>query len=94
MLTTDTQKNTAFAFAKRLGAVEPEAFALALARHFVATQEPITRARVAVAEDTWTRIGSHPHSFRRSGESTRTTTVIVDASRAAASCRASRTSSC
>ena len=56
-----------------------EDYALALARHFVATQEPITRARVHVAEDTWTRNGSHPNSFRRSGESTRTTTVIVDA---------------
>ena len=35
VLPTDTQKNTVYALARQLGAVEPEAFALALARHFV-----------------------------------------------------------
>ncbi len=79
VLATDTQKNTAFVLAKRLGPVPPEVYALALAQHFVTSQEPITRARVHVVEDTWTRNGSHPNSFRRSGESKRTTTVILDA---------------
>lgn len=78
VLATDTQKNTVYAFAKRLGGVEPETLGLALARHFVASQRPITRARVQVEEYAWTRIGSRPHSFSRSGEFTRVSTVIHD----------------
>jgi urate oxidase len=77
VLATDTQKNVVNVLAKRLGDVEPEAFALALARHFVAG--PITRARVAVDEYGWTRIGTHDHSFHRSGDLTRTTVVVLDA---------------
>ena len=78
VLATDTQKNTAFVFARTHGAGPVEAYALALAQHFVGTQEPITRARVHVDEVAWTRISDHPHSFTRSGDLTRTTTVIVD----------------
>ena len=37
VLPTDTQKNTVYAFAKRLGGVEPELLALGLAAHFVDT---------------------------------------------------------
>ncbi len=44
---TDTQKNPAYAFARRLGDVEPEAYGIALATHYVTSQEPITRARLA-----------------------------------------------
>ena len=79
VLTTDTQKNTDFAFAKRLGPVEPETYALALARHFVSSQDPITHARVAVEEFPWTPIGSGGHSFARSGQHVRTTVVHHDA---------------
>lgn len=78
VLTTDTQKNTAFVFAKQLGPAPVETYSLALAEHFVTTQPPITRARVHVAETSWTRIGEHLHSFRRSAEHTRTATVVVD----------------
>ena len=35
VLPTDTQKNTVFAFARRIGVGEIEEFGLALARHFV-----------------------------------------------------------
>jgi urate oxidase len=78
VLATDTQKNTAFIVAKQLGPVAPEAYALTLANHFVATQEPITRARVHVAQAEWNRIGHHPSSFARGGAYTQTTTVTVD----------------
>ncbi|MGX7681409.1 factor-independent urate hydroxylase [Jatrophihabitans sp. DSM 45814] len=78
VLTTDTQKNTAYAFAKTVGGVEPEVYALALAEHFVRTQEAITRARVSVEEYGWNQIGPGPHSFVRSGQQTRTTTVVYD----------------
>lgn len=78
VLTTDTQKNTAYAFAKTLGDVEPEMFALALAEHFVGTVTAITRARVAVQEFGWDPIGQAPHSLVRSGQHTRTATVVHD----------------
>jgi urate oxidase len=79
VLATDTQKNVVNVFAKRFGDVDPEMFGLELARHFVDDQPAITRARVAVAEYGWARIGSHAHSFRRTGEQTRRTTVVHDA---------------
>jgi urate oxidase len=78
VLPTDSQKNAAFAFAQRLGAVEPEAYALELARYFVESQPPITRARVAVDEHGWDRLGTHAHSFARNGTLTRRTVVVHD----------------
>ena len=78
VLATDTQKNTVYAFSKKLGHVEPERLGLELAAHFVGTQEPITRARVAIEQYGWTRIESRPNSFHRSGDCVRTTTVIHD----------------
>jgi urate oxidase len=72
VLPTDTQKNTVYAFA-RDGIGEIEAFGLRLARHFVDTQEPIHRARVAIEQYAWERLGDH--SFRRSDPAVRTATV-------------------
>ena len=77
VLSTDTQKNTVYAFAKTVGGVEPEAFALALAEHFVETQEPIHRARVAIEDYPWERLGAG-HSFARGGSYTRTAVVVHD----------------
>ena len=77
VLPTDTQKNTVYAFAKRIGGVEPETFATALAAHFVDTVASITRARVAVDEYGWSRLG--PHSFARRGGEVRTCRVVHDA---------------
>lgn len=77
VLATDTQKNVDYVLAKRLGAVEPEFYALKLAEHFVSTQQPISRARISVEEFSWTSLGG-PHSFARDGSSVRTTTVILD----------------
>jgi urate oxidase len=78
VLATDTQKNTVQAFAKKLGGIEPEAFALALARHFVGTQSAISRARIAIEEYPWTPISGTGHSFARAGQYTRTVTVTED----------------
>lgn len=82
VLTTDAQKNTAYAFAKEHGVGEIEDFALRLARHFVADVDPVTAARVDVEEYPWDRIEAdgrgHDHSFVRSGQEVRTTTVTVD----------------
>jgi urate oxidase len=77
VLATDTQKNTAFGFAQRLGDVEPEAFALALAEHFVESQPPIERARVEVLQHEWAHLA--PHSFARAGRHSRAAVVVHDA---------------
>jgi urate oxidase len=79
VLTTDTQKNTVYALASRLGPVEPEVLGLELAAHFVRSQPQITRARVTVEEYGWDRIGSAGHSFARSGALTRATRIVHDA---------------
>ena len=77
VLTTDTQKNTVQAFARRLGAAEPEVLGLELAAHFVGGQPQISRARVTVEEFGWDRLG--PHSFARNGTLTRVARVVHDA---------------
>jgi urate oxidase len=76
VLPTDTQKNTVYALAQQFGAVEPEVFALALARHFVDRQPGISRARVRLDSYGWTAIG--PHSLVRSGGEVRTVAVVHD----------------
>jgi urate oxidase len=75
VLPTDTQKNTVYAFTQRLGDVEPEVLALELAAHFVT--DPIARARVAVEQFGWTRLGRH--SFARASAEVRTCRVVRDA---------------
>src|ERR1700712_960921 len=78
VLPPDPQKNTTYAFAARLGAVEPEVLGLELARHYVSSQEPISRARVAIEEYGWSRLAG-AHSFARDGGIVRTTVVVHDA---------------
>ncbi|HSE07075.1 MAG TPA: urate oxidase [Nocardioidaceae bacterium] len=78
VLPTDTQKNTAFAFAREHGVGEIEEFASLLSRHFVDSQASIHRARVHIEEYAWERLGTAPHSFAQSGREVRTTTVTYD----------------
>ncbi|MDN5856641.1 MAG: urate oxidase, partial [Actinomycetia bacterium] len=84
VLPTDTQKNTAFVYAKDHATGAIEDYALALAGHFVADVDGVRSARVAVEEYAWRRIDvdghGHDHSFVRSGESVRSTIVTVDES--------------
>jgi urate oxidase len=80
VLPTDTQKNTVYAFARRFGIGEIEAFGLRLARHFVDTQPSIRRSRVTIEQYGWRRLG--PHSFARAGEGVRTAAVSYDGSTA------------
>jgi urate oxidase len=80
VLPTDSQKNKAYALARELGRdVEPETFGIELGSFFVSSQEPITRARIAIEEYGWTPIGATGYSFARSGDLVRTTVVHVDA---------------
>ncbi|WP_310525716.1 factor-independent urate hydroxylase [Nocardioides sp.] len=79
VLPTDTQKNTAFAFAKRHGVTSPEDYALALARRLVEATPAATGARVLVEEYAWDRIvvdgAGHDHAFVRRGGEVRTTEI-------------------
>jgi urate oxidase len=81
VLPTDSQKNTAYAFAKEHGLRAIEEYALTLARHFVDDVAPVRGARVAVDEFAWDRVpvGSdgHDHTWVRRGQDVRTTVVDV-----------------
>lgn len=84
VLPTDTQKNTAFAFAKKHGIDSPEQFATLLARHFVDDVTPVSAARVDVQEYAWVRVEAdsapHDHTWVRSGQEVRTASVTADES--------------
>jgi urate oxidase len=78
VLTTDAQKNTVFAFARKHGIASAEEFALLLARHFVSSQRTVHRARLGVEEYAWDRIPVTGHSFVRRGQEVRTARVSHD----------------
>ncbi|MGY2030661.1 factor-independent urate hydroxylase [Nocardia gipuzkoensis] len=81
VLPTDSQKHTAYAFAKRAGLRTIEDYALALADHFVAEIEPVRSARVEVDEYAWERVSvggvEHDHTWVRRGSEVRTAAVTV-----------------
>lgn len=77
VLPTDTQKNTAFAYAKLHGIDSIEDYGLALARRLVEATPAATEAEVRIEEYAWDRIGDHDHSFLRRGGATRTCVVTV-----------------
>jgi urate oxidase len=83
VLPTDTQKNTAFAFAKSKGITSVERFGLDLARHFVHDVEPVAGARIEIEEFAWERAmvdgAEHDHTWLRKGQEVRTAAVTVDA---------------
>ena len=82
ILPTDTQRNTAFAFAKERGVSSPEDYALTLGRHFLDAASAATGARIEVDEYAWDRIvvdgAGHDHAFVRRGGDTRTSVVTVE----------------
>jgi urate oxidase len=77
VLPTDTQKQTAYAYAKTALDGPIERYALALARHFAADVAPVRQARVEVAEHAWQRASDH--AWVRAGTQTRTAAVTADA---------------
>jgi urate oxidase len=81
ILTTDAQKNTAYAFA-RDGVGEIEEFALRLARHFTGSFPWITGSRIEIEQQGWDRIqvggAGHDHAFSQAGAERRTTVVTTD----------------
>ncbi|MDT5080188.1 MAG: urate oxidase [Mycobacterium sp.] len=82
VLPTDTQKQTAYAYAKEKGLTSIEDYGLALARHFVHDVEPVTGARIEIDEYAWERAvvdgAEHNHTWIRKGQEVRTAAVTVD----------------
>ena len=60
MLPTDTQKNTAFAYAKLHGVTSPEDYALALGRRLLEATPGGEAAQVRVEQYAWDRLPSRP----------------------------------
>lgn len=82
VLPTDTQKQTAYAYAKEKGLSSIEDYGLALARHFVHDVDPVTGARIEIDEYGWERAvvdgAEHNHTWIRKGQEVRTAAVTVD----------------
>jgi urate oxidase len=82
VLPTDTQKQTAYAYAKEKGLSSIEDYGLALARHFVHDVDPVTGARIEIDEYAWERAvvdgAEHNHTWIRKGQEVRTAAVTVD----------------
>jgi urate oxidase len=83
VLPTDTQKQTAYAYAKEKGLVSIEDYGLALARHFVNDVGPVAGARIEIDEYAWERAivdgAEHDYTWIRKGQEVRTAAVTVDA---------------
>ncbi|WP_396667347.1 factor-independent urate hydroxylase [Microbacterium sp. R86528] len=81
VVATDTQKNTAFAFAKEHGVLSPEEYLLKLSEHFVAGFDWIEGGLWQAEQYEWARIlvdgKPHDHSFVRVGQGTRLAAVQV-----------------
>ncbi|SDP66794.1 urate oxidase [Pedococcus dokdonensis] len=84
VLPTDTQKNTAFAFAKEHGVTSPEDYALTLGSRFLDVTPAASASRIEVEEYAWDRIEvggtGHDHAFVKRGGEVRTTVVTQDRS--------------
>ena len=83
MTATDTQKNTVYYVAKQMKPnASPEDFALALAKHFVKTYDPVSKARVNVSQAPWSRHEvdgtPHSHGYTFAGTGVRTAYAAVD----------------
>ncbi|WP_285723904.1 factor-independent urate hydroxylase [Psychromicrobium xiongbiense] len=82
VLPTDTQKNTAYAFAKEHGLGSIEDFGLTLARHFVDDVAPVTGARIEIEEYSWQRATvdgvEHDHTWLRTGPEVRTAAITIE----------------
>jgi urate oxidase len=75
VLPTDTQKNTAFAYAKLRGVSSIEDYALALGNRLLEACPAAHQAQVRVEEYAWSRLGQH--AFVSRGGEVRTCVVTV-----------------
>jgi len=82
VLPTDTQKQTAYSYAKEKGIESIEAYGLELARHFVDDVVPVEGARIEIEEYAWAHAivdgVEHEHTFVRLGQEVRTASITVE----------------
>jgi urate oxidase len=82
VLPTDTQKNSAYVWAKKVHPDPIEGYGLALAHHFVDDVEPVEAARIEIERFDWTRVtvdgAPHDHTFVRTGQEVRTAAITVE----------------
>ena len=82
ILPTDTQKNSAYVWAKKVVPDPVEVYGLALARHFVDDVEPVRSARIEIERFDWTRVtidgAPHDHTFVRTGQEVRTAAITLE----------------
>jgi urate oxidase len=82
VLPTDTQKQTAYSYAKEKGVESIEAYGLELARHFVDDVVPVEGARIEIEEYAWEHAVvdgvEHEHTFVRLGQEVRTASITVE----------------
>jgi urate oxidase len=82
VLPTDTQKWTAYVWAKKLNPDPIEAYGLSLAHHFVDEYEPVDAARIEIERFDWTRAvvdgAPHDHTFVRTGQEVRTAAITYE----------------
>jgi urate oxidase len=83
VLTTDAQKQTAYAFSKEVGLETIEDYGLALARHYARDVEPVDEARIEIDEYAWERAvvdgREHDYTWMRKGQEVRTAAITVNA---------------
>ncbi|THG30951.1 factor-independent urate hydroxylase [Naasia lichenicola] len=81
ILPTDTQKNTAYVWAKTHPVDPIEDYGLSLAHHFVDDVEPVVGARIEIERFGWIRAtvdgSEHDHTFVRTGPEIRTAAITV-----------------
>lgn len=82
VLPTDTQKQTAYSYAKEKGLTSIEPYGITLATHFVDDVVPVEGARVEIEEYAWERVtvdgAEHDHTFVRRGQEVRTAAITVE----------------
>ncbi|OZG26949.1 urate oxidase [Williamsia sp. 1138] len=82
VLPTDTQKQTAYAYAKEKGISSIEQYGLDLAYHFVNDNDPVDGARIEIEEYAWERAvidgKEHDHTWVRKGQEVRTADITVE----------------
>jgi len=82
VLPTDTQKQTAYSFAKEKGLLSIESYGLDLATHFVDHIDSVAGSRVEIEEFAWERVvvdgTEHDHTWVRRGQEVRTAAISVE----------------
>ncbi|MCS5736331.1 factor-independent urate hydroxylase [Herbiconiux daphne] len=85
VLPTDTQKQTAYSYAKEKGLTSIETYGLELACHFVDDVAPVSGARIEIEEYAWERAvvdgAEHDFTFVRKGQEVRTAAITVEGER-------------